>query len=184
MRVSRQRFLSFIFGDDRSEGSMIGCAECSLGRRGRVNNVIDCADVSKNVTHVPRLRELEKNVTTRVTHCCGSGSGSGHPHVNELARDKYDRQQVTGYNDAPPKLLTPPLRLPPMQAHKVIPIPHDVDFKKQSFQVPRTKRPGQTGTPSFSSSDLRPYPTRKFPFFSAHYRNGVPIPSCCSLLCV
>ncbi len=36
-----------------------------------------------------------------------------------------------------------------MQVHKIIPLPHDVDFKKQSFQVPRTKRPGQTGTPFF-----------------------------------
>ncbi|KAI0282206.1 acetyl-CoA synthetase-like protein [Russula aff. rugulosa BPL654] len=38
-----------------------------------------------------------------------------------------------------------------MQAHNGIPIPHDADFKKQSFQVPRTKRPGQT----------------------AHYRNAI-----------
>ena len=47
MRVSRRRFLSFIFGDYRSEGSMIDCAQCSLGqgRMSRVNNVIDCADV-------------------------------------------------------------------------------------------------------------------------------------------
>ena len=145
MRVSRRHFLSF--SDDRTEGSMIDCAQCSLGRRGCVNNV--CRDVFM-------LGECHVPVTYRVTHCycCGSGSGSDHPRVNELARDKCDRiNQVTTYN-APPKQLTP-LPLPPMQAHKVIPIPHDVDFQKQSFQVPRTKRPGQTGTPSFSSSDLR-----------------------------
>jgi hypothetical protein len=45
MRVSRQRFLSFFFGDDRSEGSTIGCAQCSLGMEGSCNNVIDYADV-------------------------------------------------------------------------------------------------------------------------------------------
>ncbi len=36
-----------------------------------------------------------------------------------------------------------------MAIHRVVPIPDNVDYERQAFQVPGTKRPGQTGMSLF-----------------------------------
>jgi len=61
-----------------------------------------------------------------------------------------------------------------MAIHRVVQIPDDVDYKSQAFQVPGTKRPGQTGT---SPLRLVTIPKKnQFSSLPAHYRNGVSTP--------